>query len=747
MAGLAGILRLDGGALDPSTDPILDAMGSAIAHRGLSSRRRMRAGAFGLVVPDRVEPSRKKSKYVVAFDGRPFAKNMATRHRRTAADAEALSSLYDECGAAMVERLDGRFALSVWDEHRRSLLLARDRLGVRPLYYTVIQSNQGRCLVFASEIKALLAHPDCPRDVDWLAALASQAMPRRTFGATSFFRGIEKLAPGTFLVADARTGDLAQRRYWRLNLPSAERFAADRRTDAEIVDGYRAALDVAVDLALGEHPDRAGLLLSGGIDSVSIAALAARRASIPTFTVLGQSTLGNGDARLAHAAATTLDLPIHPVIFRWHEPVTPDQWRRILWLGESPMAGAQHFYKFHLHRYAREACPHLDIMLNGEGSDEFSAADFRNHNQTDKDDASFEEFLAALADLQRDDLQSVETLAVETLAGYPIFTRSFLAASSGRSLPEHPWHRRIGYMLDGVDREVLWRDDRLAAGCGLASDAPFLDHALLEFVARIPPRAYGSLFLRKRMLREAMAGIVPEALRSAPKVPFFVGVDWHYTTRLLYDVLAADDCALVREAFDDRNHPVIAPGIVDALLEDCAVDPQRTAVGKLLPLVNLGLLERMARDAGARPGPAAAIQVLSALDAWDEERIEDLLADRVASIDRETVLAFAPGVEFVRVDTVDRADPPCYVLVDDVALYVIEDDDTRLWRDVLRRLDGVRPLGAILDHLGASLADVRRRLDEALDSKILVVSTASARGHSTLQCAAPTIERATSAVN
>src|SRR5262249_43351884 len=147
------------------------------------------------------------------------------------------------------------------------------------------------------------------------------------------------------------------RRWYTLRPPAAEDFAADHRCDTEIIDGYRAALERAVDAALGGEADHTGLLLSGGIDSVSIAALAARRAQLPTFTVLGQSTFGNGDAGLAHRAAAALGLPEHQVLFGIDQPITPDEWRRLLWLSETPFCAFQHYYKFHLHRYAHEVRP------------------------------------------------------------------------------------------------------------------------------------------------------------------------------------------------------------------------------------------------------------------------------------------------------------------------------------------------------------------------------------------------------
>jgi asparagine synthase (glutamine-hydrolysing) len=695
VAGVAGILRLDGAPLDASLDPILQAMGRAIAHRGLTDRHVIRRGPLGLVLPSTEGLG---STELVAFDGR---------------GEPDLWPLYQHQEAAFIERLQGPFALAIWDEQAKRLLLARDRLGTRPLFHARV----GQTLLFGSEVKALLAHPDCPREIDWLAALAYEAMPRRSHPRTSFVQGIESLAPGTLLLADVRRATVEPRRWYTRPVPTADELASDSRSDTEIIEGYRSELERAVDAALGNEADRTGLLLSGGIDSMSIAALAARRARLPVFTVLGQSTFGNGDAGLAHCAATELELPEHQVLFRVEQRIAPDEWRRLLWSTETPYCAYQHYYKFHLHRYAREAYPGLRRMLNGEGSDEFAGADFRNHGGDD-DGGNFDDYISDLTTKQREQWHSVETLGVETWMGRTVFSRDFLARSSGRPQPRSTWERRAEYCLSSFEADVLWRDDRLAASLGLAAEAPFLDHRLLDYVTRIPPRAQPALFWRKRMLREAMVGIVPESLRNTPKIPFFGGVDSRFTARLIYNALMADDGALVREALGDGNHPVLAPGLLDDILADMARDPQRGAVGPLLLLTNLGLLERMARDAAARPGPAVGIPALTSLGEWDEARIAARLSPPRREIHLDAPLAFAPNVYLVRPDAI-AAEPVSYVVVNDEVKFVLDGDDTKSWREVLRRVDGKRTLRAILDELGLTLGDIRKHLDEALDFEVL----------------------------
>jgi asparagine synthase (glutamine-hydrolysing) len=694
VAGFAGILRLDGAPLDAASQILLDAMGAAMAHRGLAERRVVTSGPFGLVLPVGAK---------LAFDGRAPADLGEQARVHGAGVAERPP-----------ERIEGPFALAQWDEAAQRLSLSRDRLGARPLFF----ARTRELFLFGSELKSLLAHPDCPREVDWLAALARHALPLRSYRPSSFIIGIEPLAPGTTLTAEARGGTVDSRRWYAPSPPEASVLDADARSDAEIIAGYRGVLSQAVAEALGADGARAGLLLSGGIDSLSLAALAQHHGvALPTFTVLGQSTFGNGDAQLAHRAAARLGLPEHQVLFRVDEPIAPDDWRRILWLSESPSCAFQHYYKLHLHRFARQARPDLTVMLNGEGSDELSGADFRNHGD-EREDGSFDDYLAQLGEKQREQWHSVESLGIEAWLGRCAFNRDFLARSSDREPPPHAWHRRAQYCLDAFSEDILWRDDRLAAGCGFAAMAPFLDARVVDFALAIPPRAFPRLFWKKHLLREAMAGLVPDELRHAPKIGFFSGVDARFSTRLLYNALMAEDRRLVREAFGDGAHPVLADGLVDDILEDLERDPQRGAVSVLLPLVNLGLLQNMARDAAARPGPALAIPALGAFGEWDEEKIAEQLAPARREVDLDAPLAFSPGVYLVRPDQVG-AEPISYLVVNDEVRFVLDDDETKNWREVLRRIDGRRPLGQILDELGLSLAEIRKHLDEAWDFDVL----------------------------
>lgn len=642
MAGFVGILHRDGAPASRADAAIADQMAAAMAHRGIQ-RSLLHDGPLVLI-------------------GTP-------RDRDTRA---------------------------TWDG--RTLALTRDRAGAAPLF----TAQAGELLLFGSELKALLTHPACPREVDWVGALAAEAMPLRARRHDSWFLGITPVEPGTTLRVGPDGEHVEQWGPYRLT-------EHDDRDDDALIAGYRDVLVRAVEDAIGDEP--VGVMLSGGIDSVSVASIAARRGGVQAYTVVGQSTFGNGDAALAHAAATTLGLPLHPVPFRWREPIAADDWRRLLWLTETPFCGAQHYYKLHLHRHAAAATPGVRRMLSGEGSDEHSGADFANHGD-DREDGDWDAYLAHLEARQRQGFHTLETLAVEQAMGRPVFARDALGPRP------HPWAARFGLMHAGLATDILWRDDRLAAGMGMRAETPFCDPRVVDYVAGIPRRAWGRLFWKKRLLREAMRGIVPEGLRTTPKIPFFAGADARFTSSLLYGLLVADDHRLVREALGDGAHPVLAPGLIPTLLAELARDPERRLAGFLLLLVNLGLLQAMANDAALRPGPAMEIAPLPAVRAWDEDELRAELVAGELHVAPATVLALAPGVELVRPETGDAT----YILVDDTLRFVLDEPASAAWRAILRRLDGVAPLSTHLDAVDSRFADVAALADEALRFGVVAVA-------------------------
>ena len=275
MCGIAGALDLTGTREFPA--PRLRAMTAAIAHRGPDDEHHHREpglalGARRLAIVDLAggrQPIANEDRSVwVAFNGELFdypelRKTLLARghHLATRCDTEAWVHLYEDHGAATFEHARGQFAVSLWDRHRRTLLLGRDRVGICPLYY----AQADGWLLWGSEVKALLAsglveaRPD-PAGVDHFFHFFCAGTTR------TFFQGVKSLPPGHFL--EARDGRVEVRRYWDLDFPDAGRGASPRRPDpagrrAGGPAGQGGGASAAGGRAGGELPQR-GPRLDGG---------------------------------------------------------------------------------------------------------------------------------------------------------------------------------------------------------------------------------------------------------------------------------------------------------------------------------------------------------------------------------------------------------------------------------------------------------------------------------------------------
>lgn len=738
MCGLAGILKRQG-ELPTNTPAHLQAMGRQIAHRGPDDTQIIQEPAFGAIfnrlsivdVEGGQQPLFNEDRSLVLMVNGEIYNNDALRHRlkdhhvfQTKSDCEIILHLYEEQGPDCLSHLNGMFAMMVWDKNRQQLILARDRLGIKPLYYTC---NQDR-LLFGSEIKALLAHPDCPRQFDWEAALTCQTHHPNLHGQlTSFFKDIRYLHGGHLLIANLPDNTVTVRPYWTPPQLTPEQYAADRRSDAEIIAGYGDILSDAVKLRLMADVE-VGLFLSGGIDSISVAAYMAEHEKYHTFSVLSQSTFQNGDVRAGHLAAKHLDLPNHQVLFSWHDnPFTPDHWKQLLWLCETPLCDAEQLYKYHLHRFAKHLRPNLKVMLLGQGSDEFNGGygtTIINSQYPDlpEDEKNWDVFMSIMSDMEHHYWARHHHGNIATYSD--ILTKDFLADYCGRNAYDHAWqYHQAGY-IHGLQMYNLWHEDRTASGNSIENRVPFLDHRLVEYAMRIPPQKYEAMFWDKRILRQAMTPLLPPELTERPKVPFFHGKDVRYTDRMMFDMLIADDHALIQEAFGDERgsaHAVVDCQALEKFTDSITENPEYTGMDLLLSIINMGLLAKMAKD--VRPASHDEPPTLSeiVIDDWDARK-DDLalqLAIRERSADFDKPLAFMPDVCLLKIDNDSEESRVSYISVDDQIKYELSEDEMKDWLAVLRRIDGRRSLRDILLMLSLSASSVQKYLEEALDYEIL----------------------------
>jgi asparagine synthase (glutamine-hydrolysing) len=735
MCGLAGFARF-GGDWPGDPEELLRSMAAALAHRGPDATRILNAGTAGLsftrlsiVDPaggDQPLSDPAGEVFLIAngeiYNHRELEATLPGGTRmRTQSDCEVLVHLYRRDGLRFLDGVRGIYAVVIWDEARGRLILARDRFGIKPLYFT---RNADRIL-FASEIKALFTDPATPRSFDWEACLADQMMssaPALDAGpVATWFSGIESVPAGAVVEIEAPSGATRTHQYWSLPVPGQGKPMPAGDIAAAYGDLLRASVQES-----SMSDAEVGLFLSGGIDSAAIAALSPPELNLRTFTALNGGTLVNGDGEYSHRIAATLGLPNHQVIFDAGRVPDAQEWKQLLWLLETPLCGPEQFYKYELHRYAKLLRPGLKVMLLGQASDEFNGG----YTEELSGGGDWEDFSANLAAMaRRRAFYGQPRLAAWWDQAAPLLADSMLWRRDP-SLAD-PYAAFVAWKYRHIQQYNCWHEDRTAAGNGIEARVPFLDHRIVELTAAVPVASRMELLWDKRLLRQALAGVLPPEILQRPKTAFYFGAGERHVHKTFIKMLCADGGALLEEALaSPRARDYLDAGRMRASLASLARDPAAGRVEFLLRLVNLGLIDQMVRESqpplAGRPARPAPTEIV--IGDWDGERPK--LEARVLArgpLPVTTVPALADGVLLLHA----RHDEDLWYLAVDGSLeYVLsESDDDSGWLAMLRAMDGQRPLSAILAGAGASYPDVHDLLWEAIEMGLLTTAQAAAAGN------------------
>jgi asparagine synthase (glutamine-hydrolysing) len=484
----------------------------------------------------------------------------ARGHRFTThTDTEVIVHGYEEWGEAVLDRLNGMFALAIWDCRTNVLLVARDRLGVKPLYYY----DDPRRLIFASEIKAILAHADVPREVDGVGLLNFFAYGHAV-GEQTIYRGIRKLLPGHLLRAQGRA--ISIRTWWnpapaeRIGMPFEECALEVRRL---LEDSVRLRLVSDVPL---------GAFLSGGLDSSAVVALMARHMDRPvdTFSIGFDFDETYNELPDARFVSRYIGTNHHETVVQSSDLVNALQ--ALVYHFDEPFGDAACVPTYLVSRLARQ---HVTVALTGEGGDELfggyrrymaarwvrllrtvtgglagplltpltalprfrrlkkliEAARVRDNGaryagflRVFSDDA-----LASLLDARFDG-------AVRAYDALDVYRRHFEAGRSADELNRYMYVDMKTWLVDTYLEKV----DKTSMAVGLEARVPLLDYRLVEFALTIPSSYKIHHGMTKRVLRHAVADLLPARTIQKPKHGFAVPTDPWFRGELrlfAYDVL------------------------------------------------------------------------------------------------------------------------------------------------------------------------------------------------------------------
>ena len=582
MCGIAGIARASGAPVEREA---LKRMCAAQAHRGPDARglhlddgvglgiQRLRV--VDLVTGD--QPIHNEDRTVtVVLNGEIYNFGELRRRLRasgheltTEGDTEVIVHLYEELGPACVRELHGMFAFALWDSRRRQLMLARDRVGKKPLFYC----ERAGTLSFASELGALMADSEVPREIDHHAIDAYL-----TYGYVpapmSVFAAVRKLMPASTLVY--RDGRAQIERYWSLDYAHKQAPRTEQELREEIRAGIRKAVArrMVADVPMGAF-------LSGGVDSSAVVAAMAESSPEPvkTFSIGFEEERFN-ELPQARLIAEKFSTDHHELVVR---PDAIEMLPKIVHHYGEPFADPSALPSFYLSRFAAE---HVTVALNGDGGDE-SFAGYPRYTtnlalaQLDRIPAPLRHAAGALARrlapggephtlrsklsrlalasaLSSEERYVTQTSRFTEAQRVQLYTPEYLALLGSSHAAETvlgPW--RASSAPAGVDRmldvdvnsylpgDLLTKMDIATMAYSLEGRSPLLDHEFMQLAASLPAPMKAARGQRKRALRAALRGWVPDEILDArkrgfelPAAQWFRGELREFTREVLLDPAA-----------------------------------------------------------------------------------------------------------------------------------------------------------------------------------------------------------------
>jgi asparagine synthase (glutamine-hydrolysing) len=467
-------------------------------------------------------------------------------HFRSRTDTEVILHLYEDEGEDFLRDLNGMFALALWDQRRGSLLLARDRWGKKPIYYY----SDGHRLLFGSEMKALLADPSVPRDLDFDAVSTYLSLGYIPCPST-IFRGIQKLPPASYVVVDRDPSGQGLRlrgpmRYWTLRYQPNPKL-----TENDCVGRIRELIRDAVRIRMYSDVPL-GAFLSGGLDSSTVVAAMAENSAQPVETFsIGFDEASFDELPYAEAVAKKFRTKHH--VFR----CTPNMLEVLPTLVhhyDEPFADASALPTYYVSKIARE---HVTVALSGDGGDETFAGYTRYDNGTRRWEwaqylpeplirgafriltelypagsrgwgilhrnslSPLDSYMADVSTFQPREKQALLEPGLGASAKSDVFALARgLAAQTGSAefLSEMQYVDQMLYLPD----DILVKVDRASMAVSLETRAPLLDYRLGEFLATVPAALRYRKRSKKHLLKQAMEGILPAEIIHRGKMGFGV---------------------------------------------------------------------------------------------------------------------------------------------------------------------------------------------------------------------------------
>ncbi|MCG8488114.1 MAG: asparagine synthase (glutamine-hydrolyzing) [Chromatiales bacterium] len=628
MCGFAGILNFN--ALGACPDATMKAMGEALRFRGPDDETFYQDDNLSFVfrrlsiidIEGGAQPIWNKDKSIfVAVNGEIY-NHLALREIlqkdtefSSDSDSEIVLHLYEEFGTSAFEKLNGMFAITIWDRKNKELVLCRDRIGIKPLYYAETASG----FLFGSELKALLRYPDCPRELNW--SNLNEPGLQDSMEVSSFVEGVAHFPAGCYCKISAQQ-DITFERYWSLDKHISNSISNDSKTLEQYVELIQDSVQMRL---MSDVP--VGIFFSGGLDSTLLTSIASSYSSdIHCFTVVDKATYDSGDVPVAKLMSENHGYNFHPILFDIDTMIKNfdlSSLERIIYMMDSPRFDLEFFYKSELHKAAKKLVPDLKVILLGQGADEFAGGYSKYLGSKFYDWNSY---------INGEVKPSID-YRYNRESNLPVRFDGYFDYVLNQSIDfKDVYKEKMKALIYQLQFFNLWHEDRTSSYYGIESRVPYLDYRILELMASISSEKHESLFWDKTLIRKAVAQIVKDYPQQHPKVPFFVTDDL-----LNANIFAKNICSNIYsefcEKYLDKTSLPVNQSSFDELYETSQSDRVKSSgsAWQLIELMSIVIFERFCKtpDEFVNSCDNSLDSAFSEfpLDAWD--KLPDILNNSV----------------------------------------------------------------------------------------------------------------------
>lgn len=613
------------------------------------------------------------------YNHKELEKSIPGLRMKTSSDCEILLHLYEREGERFLDRVRGMIACVVVDLRRGKILMGRDEFGIKPLFHT----TEGSSLVFGSEIKTLLTHPEVKGLIDWESALSNPALSARpklgVAQPTAWFKGIELVPAGTI-----RTFDLTHEG-WTDRPIEKPNFGFDGLTNrGDFVDLFDQTLTESV-TACSTADVGLGIFLSGGVDSVLVAALAAK-SDMPTFSILTEGTIASGDALNAWESAKYLGLAHHQFYLSKRDVPSPEQWMNLVRTVESPQTGPEQYFKYSMHGLARQLYPEVKGMLLGAAADEY----YGGYSKMLADGGSWNDFINLIS-------------MMESVGNDEWTVRGVSPVRARKRTPEELYDLYLAWKTSDVKQYNLWHEDRTAAAFGTEARVPYLDAKLVALINAVPAHDREKFLHDKSLLREVAARHLPDRYAYREKVPFYHGLGFESVNIMFAKMLASNHYELVEYALQsEASREYIDAEAIRKLVDLTLEAPSNYRIDKILRLVNLGLLENLKPETVSygiheRKFPHITLDGQSEFSDVIPEELNEAAFSELSNV----VVKPRSGTIMAK----DEGSEGIFLIQDGEISFVIENEDEPIFQ-FLTAADGSNDLGKICNDLDLEPSEI-----------------------------------------